>query len=412
MKKLIPQSIKNLYHFGQALWANVYFGFPSKKIKVIGVTGTNGKTTTCQMIAKILEEAGFQVAMASTINFKIGEEFWVNKTKFTTLSAFAVQEFIQKAVTGKCDYLVLETSSHSLDQYRVWGVDYDMAVMTNVTREHLDYHHTMEKYRKVKKKLFAKTKKIVVNLDMEKPNEFLENNAVKKITYSLKNAEANILAENVFLGLIESRFSVEGKEYRLNLLGDFNIENALAAISVGTLEKIKPEIMAEALERIKEVPGRLEYVPNGRKLKIIIDYAVTPDALEKLYALLKKLNKNSGKIIAVFGACGERDRGKRPMMGEIVSQNADYVIVTNEDPYDEDPEQIIDEVVAGIKNKEKGNNFWKITDRREAIHKALHLAKEGDFVVVTGKGAEETMAIGKERIPWNDKMVIQEELEK
>ena len=412
MKKLIPQSIKNIYHFCQAIWANVYFGFPSKKIKVIGVTGTNGKTTTCQMIAKILEEAGYNVAMASTINFQIGDETWVNKTKFTTLSAFAVQEFIQKAITGKCDYLVLETSSHSLDQYRVWGVDYDMAVMTNVTREHLDYHENMENYRAVKKRLFAKTKKIIINLDMENPEEFLDSSAEKKITYSLKNNKADILAENIFLGLIESRFNVGAKEFRLNLLGDFNIENALAAICVGTLENIKPEIMIEALDRIKEVPGRLEYVPNGKKLKIIIDYAVTPDSLEKLYALLKKLNKNNGKVIAVFGSCGERDRGKRPMMGEIVAQNADYVIITNEDPYNEDPQQIIDEVAVGVKNKEEGKNFWKIMDRREAIHKALHLAKEGDFVVVTGKGAEEIMAIGKERIPWNDKKVIQEELAK
>jgi len=412
MKKLIPQKIKNIYHLLQAIWANIYFGFPSKKIKVIGVTGTNGKTTTVQMITKILEEAGFQVAMASTINFKVGEETWVNKTKFTTLSAFAVQEFIQKAITGKCDYLVLETSSHSLDQYRVWGVDYDIAVMTNVTREHLDYHETMENYRQVKKELFTKAKEIVVNLDMENPEEFLDCKAEKKITYSLKDEKADILAENIFLGLIESRFSVQGREYRLNLLGDFNIENALAAIAVGTLENIKVENMIEALDKIKEVPGRLEYIPNGKKLRIIIDYALTPDALEKLYALLKKLNKNNGKIIAVFGACGERDRGKRPIMGEIVSQNANYIIVTNEDPYNEDPEQIMEEIVAGIKNKEKGHNFWKIPDRRQAIHKALHLAKEGDFVVVTGKGAEETMAIGKERIPWNDKKVIQEELEK
>lgn len=443
MKKLIPQAIKNIYHLGQAVVANLWFGFPSKKIKVIGVTGTNGKTTTCQMIAKILEEAGFQVAMASTINFQIGEETWVNKTKFTTLSAWAVQKFIQKAIQGKCDYLVLETSSHSLDQHRVWGVDYDIAVMTNVTREHLDYHHNMSEYRAVKKKLFAKVKKIVVNLDMENPQEYLDCDAENKITYSLKDRQADILAEDIFLGLIESRFNVQGKEFRLNLLGDFNIENALASIAVGTLENIKMENMMEALDKIKEVPGRMEYIPNGKKLKIIIDYAVTPDALEKLYALLQKLNKNAGKIIAVFGSCGERDRGKRPLMGEIVSQNADYVIVTNEDPYGENPSQIVDEVFSGVvgnynkielpndkyqitnsksnpndqldnekDKKVEGKNCWRILDRREAIQKALHLAKEGDFVVVTGKGAEETMAIGKERIPWNDKKVIQEELAK
>jgi len=428
MKKLIPQSIKNFYHWFEAFWANVYFGFPSKKIKVIGVTGTNGKTTTCQIITKILEEAGFQVAMASTINFQIGNEKWVNKTKFTTLSAWKVQEFIAKTIKGKCDYLVLETSSHSLDQYRVWGVDYDVAVMTNVTREHLDYHQTMEKYRQAKFKLFKKAKKAVINLDMENPQEYFDCHAENIFGYSLQISNSKfqipnkyqipnfksqiITAENIFLGLIETRFTISDEEFTLKLLGDFNIENALAAIAVGKIEGVSLKNMKEALEKIKEVPGRLEYIPNGRKLKIIIDYAVTPDALEKLYALLQKLNKNAGKIIAVFGSCGERDRGKRPLMGEIVSQNADYVIITNEDPYGEDPQAIINEVANGIKDKEEGKNFWKILDRREAIRKALHLAKEGDFVVVTGKGAEETMAIGKERIPWSDKKVIQEELEK
>jgi len=443
MKKLIPQSIKNIYHLIQAILANVYFGFPSKKIKVIGVTGTNGKTTTCQMITKILEEAGYNVAMASTINFKIGSKEWVNKTKFTTLSAKEVQKFISDAIKAKCDYVVLETSSHSLDQYRVWGIDYDIAVMTNVTREHLDYHKTMKKYREAKLKLFKKAKTVIVNVDMENPKEFFVNSSEKEVTYSLKKSGADVLAENIFLGLVETRFSVEGNEFNLRLLGDFNIENALAAICVGKLEKISFKNMQEALERIKEVPGRLEYIPNGKKLKIIIDYAVTPDSLEKLYKLLKILNKNDGRMIAVFGSCGERDRGKRPLMGEIVSQNTDYVIVTNEDPYGENPSQIIDEVFSGVvgnynktelpndkyqitnsklnlndqldnekDKKVEGKNCWRILDRREAIRKALHLAKEGDFVVVTGKGAEVTMAIGKERIPWSDKKVIQEELEK
>ena len=156
----------------------------------------------------------------------------------------------------------------------------------------------------------------------------------------------------------------------------------------------------------------MEYVPNNKNLKIIIDYALTPDSLEKLYALLKKLNKNNRKIISVFGSCGERDRGKRPLMGEIVSKNVDYIILTNEDPYSENPEQIIEELATGIKNKEEGKSFWKIFDRREAIQKALQLARAGDFVVVTGKGAEEMMAIGRKKIPWNDKQVIQEELKK
>ena len=441
MKRYIPQSIKNIYHLCQAVLANFWFGFPSKKIKVIGVTGTNGKTTTCQMIANILEEAGHQVAMASTINFKMGENEWVNATKFTTLSAWAVQKFIREAVGNKCDYLVLETSSHSLDQYRVWGIDYDVAVITNVTREHLDYHKTMENYRRAKTRLFKMAKKAVVNLDMEKPEEYLDCKAESIFGYSLKIQNSKfqipnkskipnqkfqtVIAEDVELGVKNSKFKIHppafsnsvkrdgetgNSKFSINLIGDFNIENALAAISAGVAQGISLEVCAKALGKIKGVPGRMESVSNDRDFNIIVDYAVTPDSLEKLYALLDRINYKKGKIIAVFGACGERDRGKRPIMGEIVSRFSDYVIVTNEDPYNEDPRRIIDEVAGGVKGKKEGKNFFKIFDRREAIRKSLELAMPGDFVVITGKGAEETMAVGKKRIPWNDKKVALEEL--
>lgn len=477
IKKNIPQSLKNIYHLLQAAMANVLYGFPSRNLKVIGVTGTNGKTTTVQMIAKILEEAGNKIAVASTINFKIGEKEWINKTKFTTLSAFAVQKFIRQAIGAGCGYLVLETSSHSLDQYRVWGVKYEIAVITNVTREHLDYHKTMEEYRKAKLKLFKNARVAVVNLDMENPEKFMKYDAVKKYAYTICHSERSeesrvylksskntgsldklgmtdnvemVKADDVELGIDCSKFKIQNSNFLLHLPGGFNIENALAATCVGISEDIKLETISKALEKIKSVPGRFEFVENARGLNIIVDYAVTPDSLEKLYGLIGEmrkhefLNGNSAsknpKIIAVFGSCGERDRGKRPIMGEIVSKNADLVIITNEDPYGENPEEIIEEVAGGIilcdfeqseaepKNPDNikgisrqardGNfcftenvNFWKIMDRREAIRKALSLASAGDFVVVTGKGAEETMAVGNKRIPWNDRRVIEEELQ-
>lgn len=427
LKNLVPQSIKNIYHLAQAIIANFWYGFPSKKIKIIGVTGTNGKTTTVQMIAKILEEAGRRVAVASTINFRIDGEEEINKTKFTTLSSFAVQKFIKKAVTKGCEYLILETSSHSLDQYRVWGINYKTAVITNVTREHLDYHETMEKYRKAKTRLFKDAKIAIVNLDMERPEEFLAYKNLKNFLYSnkydvsgsvyndLKNNFDDIelvRAENVELGIQDTGYRIKNVNFKLNLLGLFNVENALAATCVGLSEDISLEGISKALEKIKIVPGRLENIINDKGINTIVDYAVTPDSLEKLYELIEKINVQKNKVIAVFGSCGERDRGKRPIMGEIVSKYADFVIVTNEDPYNEDPTQIINEVALGIKNKTEGENFWKILDRREAIEKALQIAKMGDFVIVTGKGAEETMAVGRQRIPWNDKVVIKEELEK
>lgn len=420
MKKLIPQKIKNIYHLFQAVLANIRFGFPSRKLKVIGVTGTDGKTTTTQMITKILEEAGKKVALASTINFKIGQKEWTNLSHFTTLSAFAVQKFIKQAVEKDCEYLVLETSSHSLDQYRVWGIDYKTAVITNITREHLDYHKTMESYRQAKRKLFNNAEVAVVNLDMENPEKFLECNAKKILGYSLKKNQnefqnldtkpETIVAENIDLEIDKSMFAVGNQKFTLNIPGDFNIENALAAISVGVSENIDLEICSRGISKISNIPGRMEYISNERGLNILVDFALTPDALKKLYSLLAKIKKPEAKIIAVFGACGERDRGKRPIIGEIVSQYADLVIVTNDEPYHEDPMQIIQEIVGGIKNKKEGENFFIIPDRREAIKKALHLSVPGDVLAITGMGAEESMIVGDKKIPWNDKKVILEEL--
>jgi len=408
LKKLIPQPVKNLYHLAQAMLANLVYGFPSKSIRVIGVTGTNGKTTTVQMITKILEEAGHIVAMASTINFKIGGKEWKNLSHFTTLSPFAVQKFILEAVKARCEYVVLETSSHSLDQYRVWGLDYKTAIITNVTREHLDYHKTMGKYREAKFKLFRKAECVIVNGDMEKAGDFLQFDNKNKIIYSLKDNKANIFAANIQLGINNSEFSIDNSQFKLNLPGDFNIENALAAVSVGISENISLETCAKALEKIKNVPGRMEYIKNEKGLNILVDFALTPDALEKLYALLEKTKKPGAKIIAVFGSCGERDRGKRPIMGEIVSRFADFVIVTNDEPYHENPAQIIREITAGIKNKKEGVNLLIIPDRREAIQKALQLGQADDIVAVTGMGAEESMVIGDQKIPWDDRKVIRE----
>jgi UDP-N-acetylmuramoyl-L-alanyl-D-glutamate--2,6-diaminopimelate ligase len=435
MKKIIPQSIKNIYHLFQAILANVRYGFPSRKLKVIGVTGTNGKTTTVQMIAKILEEAGYKIAVASTINFKLDEKEWVNKSKFTTLSSFALQKFLRQTVAAKCEYAVLEISSHSLDQNRAWGVNFSVAVITNVTREHLDYHDTIDIYAQAKEKLFRmaagnKNSAGIVNLQMEKADDFLKYPVNKMYGYGIKVQSSKlkfqsdslklkiIEAENIELGLQNTRYQIPASpagglntSFQINLPGEFNIENALAATCVGLSQDISLERISEALSKIKGVPGRMERIENDREIEIIVDYAVTPDSLEKLYNYVSKLKEDTRKIIAVCGSCGERDRGKRPIMGKIVASYTDYCIVTNEDPYNEDPQQIIDEVFEGVQErKEEYKNAWRIMDRREAIKKALQIAKPGDIVVVTGKGAEEIMVVGARRIPWNDPKIIREVL--
>lgn len=409
ISRLVPQGIKNIWHLAQAAVACAYFGFPGKRLAVIGVTGTNGKTTTTQFIARILERAGEKVAVASTIDFQIGEKKWTNASKFTTLSPWQLQRFLRAAVRAGCEYAVLETSSHALDQHRVWGVPYDIAVMTNVTREHLDYHETMEGYRRAKRRLFSIAKRAVINLDMEEPRYFCAGRDKSTLFYSTKDQSAHLFAQKIGLDFKGTEFVVDDTHFHLNIPGLFNIENALAALGVARLLDIGFPVAAEALADIAGVPGRMELVPNAKNADIIIDYAVTPDAFEKLYASILPLKIPGTRIIHVFGACGERDRGKRPLLGEIASGYADVVILTNEDPYYEDPERIIDEIETGV-TKKKEKEYLRIFDRREAIRKALSLAEIGDIVLITGKGAEETMAVGDKRIPWNDRKVIEEEL--
>lgn len=411
ISKLLPQTMKNFFHFSEAVMASWYFGRPSRGLVIIGVTGTNGKTTTSTLIARILEEDGKKVALASTVSFRIAGTEWVNASKFTTLSGRRLQGFLRNAADAGCTHVVLEVSSHALDQRRVSGISYEVAVITNVTREHLDYHKTMEGYRRAKRKLFDGAKKAVVNLDMWEPEFFLEG-AREKRTYSVVDPHADLYAETLDVSLSGSTFTVSSVPFRVALPGRFNVENALAAIAAASAIGVPLETAALAIEKVKLVPGRMDSVENRIGAHIFVDYAVTPDSLEKLYGLASSMRVDEAKIVAVFGACGERDRGKRPIMGEIVSSGADVVILTNEDPYHEDPEQILDEVEKGIRGKRPGTDYFRISDRREAIRKALSMLAPGDILFVTGKGAEETMAIGDERLPWNDRKVIEEELEK
>lgn len=420
LRKIIPQFIINYYHFSQALAANFIYGFPSRKLKVVGVTGTNGKTTVVELIARILKEAGFKVASFSTIYFQIDEQKKVNQTKMTTLSSFELQKFIKQAKEEGCQWLVLETTSHALDQHRTRGINYLAAVFTNLTREHLDYHKTMEKYRKAKTKLFKKADIHIVNLDDLSAQYFLKLKAKEKWGYGIENTGQEtesknlevVRAEKVKAGPTGASFDVRNLSFNLKLPAKFNVYNSLAAICFALSQKIDLKTAKKALEKVEGIDGRMEWIDGGQPFKILVDYAVTPDSLKKLYQEVKKINPR--KIIAVFGSCGERDKGKRPIMGEIVGQQADLIIVTNEDPYGEDPQAIIDQVFAGVKKagKVEDKNCWRILDRRLAISKALSLARANDIVVVTGKGAETSMAIGDKRIDWDDRQVIREELGK
>lgn len=406
IKKFIPDFLLGWYHFKMAFLGAFLYGFPSKKIIVIGVTGTDGKSTTVNLIAKVLEEAGFKTALMSSISFRIGEKEWQNKLKMTMPGRFSIQKFLKQAIKEKCKYAVLEVSSEGIKQYRHKFIDFQTAVFTNLSKEHIESHKGFDNYRKAKSKLFEATKEIhVINAEDENSQFFLEIPAKKKYTYGLERGDVN----NRDLQL------------KLSLIGDFNIYNALAAICVGLSQGINLEICKRAVEKFKGVPGRMEVVIEN-PFKFIVDYAVTPNALQKAYETLSKKSKSpvsakasagkqnpNSKMICVLGACGGgRDKWKRPVLGEIAAKYCDEIILTNEDPYDENPMEIIEQIAKGARDRAK-----KILDRREAIKESLKLAQPGDTVVITGKGCEPWICVenGK-KIPWDDRRVIKEEFGK
>jgi len=408
LKKFIPAFLLSWYHFLLAALGAILYRFPSKKIKVIGVTGTNGKTTVVNLTTKILEEAGYKVASLSSIKFKIGNKEWPNTLKMTMPGRLKLQRFLRQALNARCRYAVLEITSEGIKQHRHQFLDFDIAVFTNLTPEHIEAHGSFEKYRKAKGKLFQATKGIhIINLDDENVEYFLQFPANKKYTYGLNKGDIN----------------TKNTQFKLNLIGDFNIYNALAAICVGLSQRVNLETCKKALEKVKIIPGRMEEVIS-EPFKVFVDYAFTPNALEKVYQTLKtgllaeaKVKKGTKassppedkKMICVLGACGGgRDKWKRPELGKLAAKYCNGVIVTNEDPYDENPMEIIEQVVKGASGKAK-----KILDRREAIREALKLAQVGDIVVITGKGCEPWICVaGGKKIPWDDRKVVKEEFKK
>jgi UDP-N-acetylmuramoyl-L-alanyl-D-glutamate--2,6-diaminopimelate ligase len=411
-----------LYHKIKGFFAALIYFFPANNMVVIGVTGTNGKTTTVNLITNILNTAGYKVGMASTINFQVGEERWVNAAKQTTLSPFKLQRLLRQMVSEGCKYAVIEVTSHAITQSRIFGINFDVAVMTNVTPDHVEYHGGFNAYLNEKGKLFQKVSKgrrkfgvpkvIILNADDKYYSYFNQFISDRKMTYGIKSA-------TVYASEIEKK--PEGSHFvlhmpnnavpvELRLPGEFNIYNSLASAAVAISLQVPIDAVKKGIDDSSSVAGRFEHVNCGQKYSVIVDYAHAPEALEHLLSLYRKLTP--GRLFSVFGATGGgRDKGKRPEMGRIANEYADYIILTDDDPYEEDEWGIIEQVAKGIPRKE-GENFWKIPDRREAIRLALTMAKEGDTVVVSGKGCEEIMIVRGKRIPWSDKEVIEELLER
>jgi len=419
LRKLISDTnpLRLLYHKLIAVVAAFYYRFPSRNMIVIGVTGTNGKTTTVNLITKILETAGHKVGMTSTINFQVGTRKWTNITKMTSLGRFALQRLLREMADEHCKYAVIEVSSHAMTQSRTWGINIDCAAFTNITEDHIEYHGGFANYLDAKGLLFKKVSKgarkpnipKVLVLNQEDPHysffdQFISD---RKLTYGIK--EGTVHASNMILESGGSSFTLHVPNNAVpidfDLPGDFNVQNALCAAAVCLSVGISFEDVKRGLENARTVPGRYDHVDAGQDPTIIVDYAHSSDSLEKLLSMYRNLTPN-GKVYAVFGATGGgRDKQKRPKMGEIADKYADYIILTDDDPYDDDELTIIEDIAVGIKRKE-GDRFWKIIDRREAIRLALALAKKGDSVLIAGKGAEEVMKVRGKTIPWNDKQVV------
>ena len=413
-KKLIPFFLLSWYHFTLAFLGALIYNFPSKKLKVIGVTGTKGKSTTIELARLILENAGYKVASASSIKFKIDKKEELNRLKMTMPGRFKLQKFLRKAVKAGCKYAILEVTSEGILQHREKFIDFDIAVFTNLSPEHIERHGSFEKYREAKGKLFKQCKKIhILNLDDKNAEYFLKFSNNQKFCFGIdckltdKN-EKLVKADNIKLFENKVNFEIDNTEFNINLPGRFNIYNSLAAITIARSQGISLEICKKALATVKIIPGRMETVVE-KPFKVIIDYAHTPDSLEQVY---KTLSKGS-KLICVFGSCGGgRDKWKRPKMGEIASKYCDKIILTNEDPYDENPDQILSEIKSGIPNT-KYNILDIILDRREAIKKALEIAKQEDTVIITGKGSEIWMCLAdNKKVPWDDKEIVKQEFEK
>lgn len=399
------------------LLASAFYDYPSRKLGVIGVTGTNGKTTTTHLVESILRQAGKKTGLVGTIHNKIGDS--VLPVARTTPESVDLQGLLAKMAEERVEYAIMEVSSHALELHRVDKCEYDIAVFTNITQDHLDFHKNIESYLEAKAKLFSqlgedifgnskKQEKVgVINLDDPHSHVLLKKSKVKTLTYSIKQ-EADIRACDIDVNLKGLSYQVKTPKgdlhLDLNITGLFNVYNSLAAIGIALALDIPIPIIKAGLEQVKGVAGRFELVDEGQEFAVVVDYAHTPDSLENILKTAQSFVK--GKIISVFGCGGDRDRTKRPIMGKIGTTYSDYAIITSDNPRGENPGQILADVEVGA--KEGGGPYEVIEDRREAILKAIKKAEKDDMVIIAGKGHETYQIFRDKTIHFDDKEVAGE----
>ncbi len=422
LKAIIPRSLLKpflpSYHWLRAVAATYKYGHPAKNLKVIAVTGTNGKTTTAHYIDSVLKAAGMKVCISTTARFMVGEHAWDNDLNMTVTDPYKLQELLKKMRDGQVEWVVLEVTSHALVQHRIWGIPIHTAVMTNLSQDHLDYHQTMDDYAAAKAKLFKLAKQgAVLNHDDEWFEYFWQRSPANRFSYGVN--------EDTDVRLLKANLKPEGSKIQLKygqeqntetlatvdlkLTGKFNVYNALAAATVALSLNFSVDDVKTGLEQLAAVPGRMEAIEAGQHFKVLVDYAHTPDAMQKLFETLRPLTR--GKLITVFGATGDRDKTKRPLMGAIAAKQTDVVIVTDDDPYTEKPAAIRKEIVAGTEHAHTKAEVLEIGDRHDAIVRAFQMAAPGDTVAILGLGHQQHRVIGTEHVPWDDRKVARELLQ-
>lgn len=404
IRPLIPQWLVNyIWHLPVAFFASQMYGNPGQNLEIIGVTGTDGKTTTTMLIYHILKTARKKVAVISTIEARIGRQKIETGFHVTNPDPFPLQKLLRTIKSRKFRFVVLEATSHGLDQFRLFPLKPSIAVLTNITHEHLDYHKTMSAYQRAKLRLFKQAEHAVMNKDLpyfSKLNQALPG--VHFSTYSI-DSDSQLKAESVKYLRESTKFKLGNLEYELPLTGKYNLYNALAAIGTALITGVAPSDIRRALASFPGVPGRLEKIENNRGLHIYVDFAHTPHALQEVLLNLRSKLSRGEKLIVVFGAAGLRDASKRPLMGKYAGELADYVVITAEDPRDEDPAQIAKDILSGVLAKDRPK-CQIVVDRSEAINLAINkLGKRGDWIVVCGKGHEKSMNLdGWVETPWSD----------
>jgi UDP-N-acetylmuramoyl-L-alanyl-D-glutamate--2,6-diaminopimelate ligase len=402
VKALIPRkffrTVEPYGHWAEAVLFNVLYGFPARGLKVIGVTGTNGKTTTSFLIHRMLVENGYKVGLMTTVAYGVGDDIHPQMEHMTTLSVRDLLNRVKKLRSEGAEWMVLETTSHALAQHRVWKIPYSIAVMTNLSHEHLDYHGTFERYRDAKAMMFKMAGKNrkglrtgVINAD-DKTAEVFKKAVPKAVMYGVKNGD--LKAKDIKSTSTGSKFTVQGPkgeklEVTTNLPGSFNVYNSLAAVGVGLTLGIDKKGIEKGIAALKTVEGRMTSIDEGQPFSVVVDYAHTPDSFEKLFKDLRPVIK--GKMIVMFGSAGRRDEAKRAVQGELAGKYADEVVVTEEDDRDMDGLAIMDEIAAGAEKagKKRQNDLFLVHDRRDAISFAVSRAKtKDDIVLLLGKGHE------------------------